>query len=56
VAKQQSFADKAKGKVKSEEQSIKCVFAVYDEVTKSWKFRQQMRRVKSAADIENLKF
>ncbi len=56
MAKTQSFADKSKSKLKSEEQSVKCVYAVFDDATQSWKFRQRMVRVKSAAELDALKF
>jgi hypothetical protein len=56
VAKKQTFADKSKTKEKDDMVSIKCVVSVFDEETQSWKFREKMVRVKSAADLAGMKF
>ncbi len=56
MAKQQSFADKAKAKSKSDTQTIKCVVSVFDQKSGSWKFRERFMQVKDQKEIENLKF
>ena len=56
MAKQQSFADKAKGKVKSDTIAVKCIVSSYDETTKAWKFRERMVKVKDPKEIESMKF
>ena len=56
MAKQQSFADKAKGKAKADTISVKCIVSLYDENTKAWKFRERMVKVKDAKEIESMQF
>jgi len=56
VAKKQTFADKSKAKEKEDGVSIKTIVSVYDESTKSWKFRERMLRVASVNDLQNMKF
>jgi hypothetical protein len=55
VAKQQSFADKSKGKAKSDTVSVKCIFSVQDETSGSWKFRQKLVKVKEPKDVLSIK-
>jgi hypothetical protein len=54
MAKTQSFADKAKGKAKSDTVMVKCITSVYDEERKSWKFRRRMVRVKDLKEVESM--
>ena len=56
VAKQQSFADKSKVKGKSELLSIKMIVSVLDEEKNTWKFREKIVQVKSAKEIQSMKF
>ena len=56
MAKKQTFADKSKGKEKSDTVQIKCIVSVFDEGTQSWKFREKMVRVASANELQNMKF
>ncbi|MCB2205111.1 hypothetical protein KQI65_10210 [bacterium] len=56
MAKKQTFADKSKAKDKAEGVSIKAIVSIYDEDTKSWKFRERMMRVASVNDLQNMKF
>jgi hypothetical protein len=56
MAKQQSFADKSKGKLKSDTIMVKCVGTVQDPERKTWKFRQRMVRVKDLKEAENVQF
>ena len=56
MAKQQSFADKSKGKSKSEFTSFKCVVSVFDAESGSWKYRQKMVKVRDPKEIETMKF
>ena len=56
MAKKQTFADKSKAKEKEDGVSIKTIVSVYDESTKSWKFRERMLRVASVNDLQNMKF
>ncbi|MFZ1728938.1 MAG: hypothetical protein WBQ23_03540 [Bacteroidota bacterium] len=56
MAKKQSFSDKSKGKDKTDVVSIKCVVSIFDEDTQSWKFREKMVRVKSTAELADMKF
>jgi len=55
VAKQQTFGDKAKGKVKSDTISVKCIFSVQDETKGTWKFKERVVRVKDVKDAESAK-
>ena len=55
MAKQQSFADKSKGKEKSDTVSVKCVFSIFDESKGTWKFRERMVRVKDIKEAESVK-
>jgi hypothetical protein len=56
MAKQQSFADKSKGKLKSDTISVKCIVSSFDENTKAWKFRERMVKVKDPKEIETMSF
>lgn len=56
MAKQQTFADKAKGKAKSDTIMVKCIATVFDENSKTWKFRERMVRVKDVKEAEETKF
>jgi hypothetical protein len=56
MAKQQSFADKSKGKVKSDSVAVKCFVSVQDEATGTWKFREKLVKVKETKDILSMKF
>lgn len=56
MAKQQSFADKAKGKVKSDTTSVKCIVSVYDEARGTWKFRERIVKVKDMKELDSMKF
>jgi hypothetical protein len=56
VAKTQTFTDKSKKGGKSEFTFFKTVYAVQDEATGTWKFRERMVRVKDPKDIETMKF
>ena len=56
MAKQQTFADKAKGKVKADHIAVKCIVSVFDEGTQSWKFRERIIKVKDAKELEAMKF
>jgi hypothetical protein len=56
VAKQQSFADKSKGKLKSDVISVKCIVSVFDENSGSWKFREKLVKVKDVKDLQTMKF
>ncbi len=56
MAKQQSFADKSKSKSKSEFTSVKCIFSVLDETSRTWKFRQRMVKVKDLKELDTLTF
>ena len=56
MAKQQTFADKSKGKAKSEFISVKCIVSAYDDGTKAWKFRERMVKVKDPKELETMKF
>jgi hypothetical protein len=55
MAKTQTFADKSKGKAKSDVVSYKCVFSIFDEQTQGWKFRSKMIKAKDPKEIESLK-
>lgn len=55
MAKKQTFADKSKAKEKEDGFSIKAIVSVFDEDTKSWKFRERMMRVASLNDLQNMK-
>ncbi|MDH7515180.1 MAG: hypothetical protein QHI48_04815 [Bacteroidota bacterium] len=55
MSKKQSFAEKAKAKVKSEYTVYRCVFSVYDEEKGSWKFRERIVSAKDPAEITKLK-
>ncbi|MBL0177269.1 MAG: hypothetical protein IPP94_18825 [Ignavibacteria bacterium] len=55
MAKTQTFADKAKGKSKSDVVSYKCVVSIFDENTNSWKFRSKMVKAKDPKEIESMK-
>ncbi len=54
MAKQQTFADKAKGKAKSDFAVYKCVIPVFDTTTSSWKFRQRIVKAKDPKEIESM--
>jgi hypothetical protein len=56
VAKQQSFADKSKGKTKSDTSFVKCIVSMPDERKGTWKFREKMVKVKDPKDIQNMQF
>jgi hypothetical protein len=56
MAKQQTFADKAKGKQKADTVMVKCIATVFDDGSKTWKFRERMVRVKDVKDVESMKF
>ena len=56
MAKTQSFADKAKGKKKSDKVSIKVIMSVLDEEKNTWKYREKIVQVKSAKEIQSMKF
>lgn len=55
MAKQQTFADKAKGKgPKSELQTVKCIVSYKDEQTGTWKFRERRVKVKDVNDLDSM--
>jgi len=56
VAKQQSFADKVKGKSKSDHLSVKCIISYKDEQTGTWKFRERFVKVKEISEIDKMNF
>ena len=56
MAKQQTFADKSKGKKEAEGVVIKCIVSQFDDVTQSWKFRERMVHTASTADLKDMKF
>ena len=55
MAKQQTFGDKARGKVKSDTMNVKCVFSIYDEAKGTWKFKERVVRVKDVKEAESMK-
>ncbi len=56
MAKQQSFADKVKGKSKSDHLSVKCIISYKDEQTGTWKFRERFVKVKEISEIDKMNF
>jgi hypothetical protein len=56
MAKTQSFADKAKGKVKADTVAVKCIVSFQDETSGTWKFREKLIKVKATKEILTMKF
>lgn len=54
MAKQQSFADKLKGKKKDTNVVVKCVFSELDETKQTWKFRERYLHLKDASELETV--
>ncbi len=55
MAKTQTFADKIKGKVKSDFQTVKCIISYQDQHTGTWKFRERRIKVKDVNELDNMK-
>lgn len=57
MAKQQSFADKVKGKsAKPDFITVKCIISYKDEQTGTWKFRERFTKIKDIGEVEKLNF
>ncbi|NOY06319.1 MAG: hypothetical protein GXO82_06775 [Chlorobi bacterium] len=54
MAKQQSFADKLKGKKKDTTVVVKCVFSELDEEKQTWKFRERLLHLKDVSELETV--
>lgn|GEM_PF-283161 len=54
MAKQQSFADKLKGKKKDTNIVVKFVLSEKDEAKQTWKFRERYLHVKDTAELETV--